>query len=843
MTRIVGGNVVHPPRLYEFFARLDGCGAVLIHANWALTAAHCATYFGAGDFVILGESSISQADDECIERNAVATIATHPHYNDITMENDIGVIKLSFPSEYEPIDRLDQPGDGTWHHQGVSLVVAGYGSDRPGGPLSDTMQHVVVPAVPSCSSASYRSQYKPDSMLCAGRSGLDACEGDSGGPLFGIGPSGERTLVGLVSWGFGCAEPGYPGVYTRVQSFIDWICTATDGAVCMREVQLPPLPPQTSPPPPPLPPPSPLPRPPLAFCGRHCSPNTNQWAQKCGWELCTGCHECTPPPPRPPLPPLPAPPPLQPQPQAPPLLSSPPPTQPPPPSPLRNILWIIADDLRPTLGTYGSTEIHSPHIDALAADSVVFERAYCQVPTCGASRASMLTGLYATPERFINFNTYAQADVDVPDLPGTLKSAGYTTISNGKVYHHYDDNSESWSEICALGGSSIGSRPCDYTIRPGRLCCVEVDGSLEADGPSDLARMGPDDKYYYPRIFEDESLARFSSAQWGDCFGCGVPAWSASNVTDDGMGDFSRGYPDGKVTVKAIDDLRRAKAMNTPFFITAGYIRPHLPFDAPQRDWDAYSRSAIRLPDNPWKPVGAPARSLHYRELPVYNNVPPYGLGNPLPDDISRTLIHGYYASVTYVDRLVGHLVSELKSLGMYDDTIVLFNSDHGYQLNDHGTWCKHSLYEKALRVPLMIKAPGFRPSRVQAMVENLDIYPTLLDLIEVQPPAHLQGESLVPLLRDARAQHKDAVFARYRDGDTVRFPEYAYSEYCMGRNCYSADTCKVACTESHPTDRMFYNHTLDPSENLNQWGELRYDSLIDGMKEALDGHRRRSRM
>jgi len=276
-TRIVGGSEVRPPRLYEFAGHLGGCGAVLIHSHWALTAAHCAAHFGAGDSLIFGRHSVRQVDDECIERNAIATIDAHPLYDSASLETDIAVIKLSFPSEYEPIDRLDQAGDGTWHRDGVLLVVAGFGASFIGGPQSDIMQHVAVPAVPHCGS-SYGSTYKPASMLCAGRSGLDACEGDSGGPLFGVGPSGERTLVGLVSWGNGCATPGYPGVYTRVQSFIDWICAATGGDVCTRAAPPPPIPATAD------------------ACKGHCNRATQLWTGtggKCAWDGCSGCTQCS----------------------------------------------------------------------------------------------------------------------------------------------------------------------------------------------------------------------------------------------------------------------------------------------------------------------------------------------------------------------------------------------------------------------------------------------------------------------------------------------------------------------------------------------------------------------
>lgn len=324
---------------------------------------------------------------------------------------------------------------------------------------------------------------------------------------------------------------------------------------------------------------------------------------------------------------------------------------------------------------------------------------------------------------------------------------------------------------------------------------------------------------------------------------------------DDGL--VERGYPDGKMVVKIFNDLRVAKAEAKPFFITCGFVRPHLPFVAPLRDWEAYERADVQVP--PWGnnriAEGAPPRALHYRELGVYDVgtnpvtdnsggylMPEYGLGNPLSEEISRSLVHGYYATVTYVDRLVGHVIGELKSLEMYDETIIVFNSDHGYQLGEHGTWCKHSLFETSLRIPLFIKAPGIAPSRVPALVENVDIYPTLLDLVGIAAPPHLHGKSLVPVMRDPSAPHKGPVFARYRDGDSVRFPDLAYSEYCL-RNCWSPETCSQYCATPHPTDRMLYDHTIDPNEDLNRWNtgwnRSQYAGQIHEMRAALDRHRR----
>ena len=562
-----------------------------------------------------------------------------------------------------------------------------------------------------------------------------------------------------------------------------------------------------------------------------------------------------------------------------------------------HILWFVADDLRTQLGTYGATETLSPNIDALAADSTLFERAYCQVPTCGASRASMLTGMYASETRFINFNTMAEQDApDVKDMPTALRDAGYTTISNGKIYHSSADNVHSWDEVCGHDGGSIAGYACDYRTRPGSMCCVWPHGM--SSGRSSTQNLSsakghtkcPDDATCQEHDWENEldfgrtekfvkwmeaieqaKLAKEPDAS-SKCFGCGWPAWSGVDADDHGF--FTRGLPDGKMTRKVIEDLRTAKAKGTPHFITCGFVRPHLPFAAPYSYWGMYNRDDLPIATNPWNAEGATARALHYRELGVYNlgtvpvsevstgeSMPEYKPAPQGPDGpalyssewngaavppkpnlardvVSRSLVHGYYAATSYVDGLVGLVLDELKALDMYRETVILFNSDHGYHLGEHGTFCKHSLYELALRVPLIVKAPGFSASRVPALVENLDIFPTLLDLAGIPALPHLQGKSLVPLLRSPDAFHKEAVYARYRDGDTVRFRSSALSEYCQG-NCWSADSCTKSCAQQREQDSMFYDHAVDPDENLNRFSTTgSYAALISNMSAALARHR-----
>jgi len=337
-----------------------------------------------------------------------------------------------------------------------------------------------------------------------------------------------------------------------------------------------------------------------------------------------------------------------------------------------NVLFIAVDDLRPQLGCYGHKQMLSPNIDRLGNEGVIFLRSYCQVPVCGASRASLLTGVRPARDRFISYDVWAQKDLpDALVLPKHFKNNGYHTISNGKVFHHRTDCRDSWSE------------------EPWR----------------------PKGAWRNYLLEENKKLAEKNPSQAG-------PAYEAADVSDNA-------YFDGMIADKAISDLRRLRDMDKPFFLALGFLKPHLPFNAPKKYWDLYKREEIDLAENPFRPKGAPDAALHnWGELRAYEGIPKKG---PLPDELARTLIHGYYACVSCTDAQIGRVLSEVDRLGLRDDTIVLLWGDHGWNLGEHGLWCKHCNFETSLYSPLIVRAPGVKPGvRTNALTEYLDIYRVL---------------------------------------------------------------------------------------------------------------------
>ena len=426
-----------------------------------------------------------------------------------------------------------------------------------------------------------------------------------------------------------------------------------------------------------------------------------------------------------------------------------------------NILFIAVDDLRPELNFYGATQIKSPNLDKLAEESLVFNRAYCNVPVCGASRASLLTGTRPTRYRFIDFDTKKDEEMPGnPSLPMTFKNNGYTTISNGKVYHNGNDDSLAWDEIWH-------SKLNNYAL--------ESNIALEKVGKTR-----------------------------------GMPFENA-DVPDEA-------YNDGEIAGKAISDLRKLKEINQPFFLALGFMKPHLPFNAPSKYWDLYKREDISLPKNYLQPESTPAVAFHnFGELRNYADVPKKG---PVSDDMAKELIHGYYACVSYMDAQVGKVLDELETLGLAENTIVILWGDHGWNLGDHMLWCKHCTFESSLRTPMILKVPGkTKGEKTQAITEYIDIYPSLCELAGIELPAHLEGESFVSLINGG-TRKKDYAVSKFKDAVTLIKGTQFYTEFTND--------------SGEPYARMLFDHSTDPLELDNLAEKTEQKATVEQLSMEL---------
>ncbi|MCF8432267.1 MAG: sulfatase, partial [Melioribacteraceae bacterium] len=394
-----------------------------------------------------------------------------------------------------------------------------------------------------------------------------------------------------------------------------------------------------------------------------------------------------------------------------------------------NILFIPVDDLRPELGCYGNEIIKTPNIDKLAGEGVIFKRTYCQQAVCNPSRASLLTGLRPDSIRVWDLQTKLRDNVpDVVTLPQYFKQNGYVSIGLGKTFHNSIPDSLSWTKKPHIVGFPFDPDAV-YANEDNLLIQNQKIEKMKAAGRSRIDRYG----HWYVKAKATEN----------------------ADVEDDY-------YFDGAQTTLAINILRELKNQNNPFFLSVGYYRPHLPFNAPRKYWDLYDRDKIPLAENQFVPKDAPDFSVHGdAELRSYvdNRDLPLPDQNPLSDERQRELKHGYYASVSYVDAQIGRLMNELEKLGLKENTIIVLWGDHGWKLGEHNGWGKMTNFEIDTNVPLIVSGANVKAkgSNTDALTEFVDIYPSLCEMSGLPIPEHLQGTSFVPLLERPDQEWKSA--------------------------------------------------------------------------------------
>ncbi len=367
-----------------------------------------------------------------------------------------------------------------------------------------------------------------------------------------------------------------------------------------------------------------------------------------------------------------------------------------------NVLFILVDDLRPNIKCYGDSVAITPNIDKLASRGVLFQKAYCQQAVCNPSRASLLTGLRPDDTEVTNLQAHFRTKCpDIITLPQWFKNNGYYTIGIGKTTHGTKATADkiSWTkEISANSNTYVLS---ENQVQRGKGISTEM-----------------------------------------------------ADISDEM-------YSDGKIAENAISVIREAQQIKAPFFVAVGFRKPHAPFNAPKKYWDLYDRSAFEVRYRN-RPTGSPDMAFHqWQELRGYKDVPDSG---PLSVDKEKELLHAYYACISYVDAQVGKILRELEQTGLDDNTIIVLWGDHGYHLGEQDLWCKSTNFELDVRVPLLIVDPRAKGNglHTDAVVETVDIYPTLNELCGIVANHKLSGVSLAPLLNTPKMKWDKLAFSQF---------------------------------------------------------------------------------
>lgn len=431
-----------------------------------------------------------------------------------------------------------------------------------------------------------------------------------------------------------------------------------------------------------------------------------------------------------------------------------------------NVLFLICDDLNCDLGCYGHSMVESPNIDALAKRGVRFERAYCQYPLCGPSRASFMTGLYPD-QTLIQRNAIRLREKlpEVQSMSQMFRRAGYTATRVGKIYH--------------------------YNV------------------PADIGNDGHDDPESWDRKFNpygrdktDESkVFSLRPGSYG-----GTLSWLAADGTDDEQTDAIG----ASHAIKLLEEHAKDRS---PFFMAVGLYRPHTPYVAPKSYFDRYPLEKIvvpTVPDGYFETLPVPAVKSLTRKKDQLN----------LADNLARQAIQAYYASITFADAQVGRIVAAVDRLGLAENTVIVFTSDHGYHMGEHGYWQKTTLFENAAHVPLIISAPNSKAAgqSTECPAEMIDFYPTLADLCGLEAPANLSGVSLKPVLSDPTARPRQDSLTQYDVGYSLRVSHYRFTEW----------------GKDGALGAELYDHETDPEELVNLAGRPDSASIVKRLSRRL---------
>ena len=483
----------------------------------------------------------------------------------------------------------------------------------------------------------------------------------------------------------------------------------------------------------------------------------------------------------------------------------------------KNVLFIAIDDLKPTIEAYGDTFAITPNMDKLASEGYVFLNAYTQQAVCGPSRASMLTGWRPDRTKVWDLKTLIRdINPDVVTLPQYFKENGYTVLATGKIYDPRSVNKKTYD-------ARSWSEPYKFPH--------ELDTYYNNKPPKLGYYQSPEYLALYKRV--TDSLIK-SGMKSGKIDGYMrkhyKPSTEKADVPDNA-------YEDGAIAQDAINKLDKLAKSDKPFMLMVGFKRPHLPFSAPSKYWDMYDESKIPIATWQKHSVDGPGVAYHTNgELRSYTDIPQYIVDKEghVSMKIQPRLIHGYYAATSYVDTQIGKVLKKLKDLGLDKNTVIVLWGDHGWHLGDHGLWCKHTNFEQATRLPLIIYDPSKKPGKSTIPVETLDIYPTLCELAGIKPEPTLQGKSLVPMLDGKKMDMEFAVsqWPAYRKdngmGYTIRTERYRYTEWYKDyRSTQPRGSIK-------PSGRELYDYQKDPLETHNYVNDPEYKDVAKKMQKLM---------
>jgi len=432
-----------------------------------------------------------------------------------------------------------------------------------------------------------------------------------------------------------------------------------------------------------------------------------------------------------------------------------------------NVLFIIADDLNCDIGGYGNKTVKTPNIDRLIKNGIVFENTHCQYPLCGPSRASIMTGIYSDQTKITQNNVYLRNSIpDVITMGQRFRQQGYQSVRIGKIFH-YDNPS-------AIGTSGTDDiHTWDQTINP-----------------------------YGRDKVEEYKINTLLPRRYG-----GTLSWLAAEGKDEEQ-------TDGIGASEAINQLENFSKNGQNFFLALGFYRPHTPYVAPKKYFDLYERSEILIPNSG-------EEYLATLPLPAAKSVRAKKVQLNLEEELAKEIKEAYYATTSFVDAQLGRVLEKLKQTGLDKNTIVVFTSDHGYHLGEHGHWQKQTLFENATRVPLIFSVPWDKTTikRTNSPVELIDIYPTIMDLLDITIPKHVVGKSLKPLMLNNTSNIRNSALTKWQNGYSIKTEQYRITKW----------------GENGELGYELYNHLEDHKELNNLANDTSKFIILDSLKKIID--------